>query len=53
VKTLIDRLAPRGESVRFVLKKGGRPVAAVHIEDSREFRSPTLEKVDADPKRTS
>ena len=42
---LTDTLAPKEDSVQFILKKKGRPVAALYKRgEHEEYRSPSLKK---------
>lgn len=40
----IDSLAPKGDHVHILLKRRGRPVAAIYKSDEKENRSPNLQK---------
>ena len=43
MKKMSDRLRPRG-AVQILLKKSGKPVGGIYVDDNREYRSPTLDK---------
>ena len=51
MKPLVDKVETK-EKVRILLMKGGRRVAGIHLEDGKEFRSPSLEQGSSDaPKK--
>ncbi|MEC8306393.1 MAG: hypothetical protein VXZ72_00840 [Chlamydiota bacterium] len=52
MKSLDDKVETK-DKVRILLIKNGRPTAGIHVEDDKEFRSPSLEKgsTDASKKR--
>jgi hypothetical protein len=39
-----DSLAPKGDHVHILLKRRGRPVAAIYKSDEKEIRSPNIQK---------
>lgn len=39
-----DFLGPKGDTVHILLKRRGKPVAAIYKDDEREVRSPSLQK---------
>ena len=41
---LRDILAPREDTIQILLKRQGKPVAAIYKDDAREVRSPSLKK---------
>jgi hypothetical protein len=47
MKTLVDKIETK-EKVRVLLIKNGRPTAGIHLEDDKEFRSPSLEQGSSD-----
>ena len=49
LRSLIDRLSPRGEVLQIRLVRRGEVVAALYSDDTREFRSPLFGRQDADP----
>lgn len=40
---LVDKIEPK-EKVRILLIKNGRPTAGIHLEDDKEFRSPSIDQ---------
>jgi len=42
MKRLIDNLEPKSDTLQIILKRRGKPVAGIYIDDKREVRSPTL-----------
>ena len=44
MKRLVDSLRPKGDVLQLVLKKQGRPVAGIYVDEKgEETRSPALQ----------
>ncbi len=41
---LRDFLSPKGDPVQVILKRRGKPVAAIYKDEKQEIRSPALPK---------
>jgi hypothetical protein len=42
----VDYLGPKGDTVQVILKRKGKPVAAIYKDDEQEIRSPALKQDD-------
>lgn len=47
---LVDYLTPKGDSVQLILKKKGKPVSGIFVDDKQEIRSPELAEKEQDEK---
>ena len=47
MKPLADKIEPK-EKVRILLIKNGKPTAGIHLEEDKEFRSPSLDERSTD-----
>jgi hypothetical protein len=41
---LYDILSPKGETIQIILKRKGKPVSGLYVDDKQEIRSPSLDK---------